>query len=66
MFWYDVILMMERYNEIMEKSERDNKYEEDFKNKQDEYAKQMSNIKLPSYNMPNMSSITSGIKMPSF
>ena len=66
MYWYDVILMINRYNEIMEQSKSEStNYETDMMAKQSSYANQMQNIKVPSFNTSSFNSITSGIKMPS-
>lgn len=63
MYWYDVIMMMQRYNELMDENKSDNQYTEQIEKQQEEYKNQMNNIKMPSF---NMNSITSGIKMPTF
>ena len=66
MYWYDVIIMMQRYNELMDENKSDNQYTEQIQKQQDEYKNQMNNIKMPSFNATNINSVMSGIKMPKF
>ena len=66
MYWYDIILMAQTYNEMMEENKESSgaDYNNMMANQQDMIKSQMSSFKQPS--MPNMNSISSGIKMPKF
>lgn len=64
MYWYDVILILNRYNEMMNDENNKNSFDDKIKQQHEEYTNQMNNIKMPSFNMSNMNSITSGIKIP--
>lgn len=66
MCWYDIILMAQTYNEMMEENKESSgtDYNNMMANQQDMIKSQMSSFKQPS--MPNMNSISSGIKMPKF
>lgn len=65
MYWYDIILIANEYHDMMEESEKNNKYTEDFENqKMDMQSKFNSMSSSSNFKMPNMSSISSGFKMP--
>ncbi len=64
MYWYDIILIAQTYNEMMEENKESSgtDYNNMMATQQDMIKSQMSSFKQPS--MPNMNSISSGIKMP--
>ena len=68
MYWYDIKLMLNEYNEMLEESENNNSYKDDLAQQQANLSSNFSNmnpanIKLPS--MPNIGSLSNGFKMPS-
>lgn len=67
MYWYDIMLIATEYHEMMEENEKNNIYKDDFEKQKSEITSKFSNMNtshsMPS--IPNMSSITSGFKMPS-
>lgn len=64
MYWYDIILILNEYNEMAEESEQNNSYKENFEQQQADIASKFSNMNTSNFKMPNMGSITSGFKMP--
>lgn len=69
MYWYDVMLIIKRYNEIMEENEtktNNSAYDEQIKAQHQNYTDAIKNMKAPNLNSSNfnINSITSGIKMP--
>lgn len=68
MYWYDIILMLNEYNDMVEENENNNQYKDSFEQYQSDITSKLpninsSNIKMP--NISNMNSITSGFKFPS-
>ena len=66
MYWYDIILIANEYQNMMEESEKNNKYNDDFEAQKSDMQSQFKSMSSQSFNMPNMSTITSGFKMPTF
>lgn len=67
MYWYDIILMLNEYNDMIEENENNNKYKENFEQQQADMSSKFSNMNPSNIKMPsisNMGSITSGFKMP--
>lgn len=68
MYWYDIILIAEEYHEMMEETEKNNTYKDEFEQQKSEMESKISNISYSNIKMPslgNLNSITSGMKMPS-
>ena len=68
MYWYDIMLMADTYNEMMENAEEENNVNNDILAKQHEISEQYSpgSFKVPSFStpsLPNIGTITSGFKI---
>ncbi len=68
MYWYDIMLMADTYNEMMENAEEENNVNNDILAKQHEISEQYSpsSLKVPSFStpsLPNIGTITSGLKI---
>ena len=65
MYWYDILLMVDTYNEMMEDSKNDS--DNNILDKQQEMTNNFSpsSINIPKFNMPsipNIGTISSGLK----
>lgn len=65
MYWYDIILIADTYNEMMEESENNNTFKEEFETQKDDMMSHMNSMKSSMENkIPNIGNISSGFKFP--
>ena len=67
MYWFDIMLIAQEYQNMVEESENNNKYKEDFERQKNEMTSKLPNINSSNMmsSLPSMSQISSGFKMPS-